>query len=81
MFHEGTIGIPVKDGKNKIAHYYIKTSDEPCEEGINGGRIVRLSIRIGGVWVAYFYKGWDLEPDLENEDVAIAYYICLKNYN
>ena len=36
-WHEGTIGIPVKDGGTKIAHYRVKAFEESSEDyGING---------------------------------------------
>ena len=28
MWHEGTIGIPMKDGGYKIAHYWVKSYEE-----------------------------------------------------
>ena len=35
-FHEGTIGIPQKDGSSKIAHYWVKAYARKSEWGING---------------------------------------------
>ena len=50
MWHEGTIGIPQKDGSYKVAHYWVKSYDEPSKEyGINGGKISKLSIKIDGI--------------------------------
>lgn len=52
-WHEGTIGIPVKDGGMKVAHYWVKAFEEPSEDyGINGGKISKLSIKIDGEWKA-----------------------------
>lgn len=81
MVHEGTIGIPQKDGKYKVAHYRVKAYDEGSGYGINGGKISKLSIKIDGVWVANYDRGWDIEPDENDEAAQIAYCILLQNYN
>ena len=39
LWHEGTIGIPQKDGSSKIAHYWVKAYDEGSAYGINEGKI------------------------------------------
>ena len=80
-WHEGTIGIPQKDGSSKIAHYWVKAYEEGSEYGINGGKISKLSIRIDGVWTANYDRGWDIEPDKDDEATQIAYSILLQNYN
>lgn len=80
-WHEGTIGIPQKDGSSKIAHYWVKAYEEGSEWGINGGKISKLSIKIDGKWVANYDRGWDLEPAQEDEEAQIAYCILLNEYN
>ena len=80
-FHEGTIGIPQKDGSSKIAHYWVKAYDEGGDYGINGGRISKLSIKIDGQWVVNYDRGWDIEPDENDEAAQIAYCILLNEYN
>lgn len=80
-FHEGTIGIPQKDGSSKIAHYWVKAYDEGSNYGINGGRISKLSIKIDGEWVVNYDRGWDIEPDENDEAAQIAYCILLNEYN
>lgn len=80
-FHEGTIGIPQRDGSSKIAHYWVKTYDEGSDYGINGGRISKLSIKINGEWVVNYDRGWDIEPDENDEAAQIAYCILLNEYN
>lgn len=80
-FHEGTIGIPQKDGSSKIAHYWVKAYDEGSDYGINGGRISKLSIKIDGQWVVNYDRGWDIEPDENDEAAQIAYCILLNEYN
>ena len=56
-FHEGTIGIPQKDGSSKIAHYWVKAYEEGSAYGINEGRISKLLITIGGETVANYDRG------------------------
>ena len=80
-WHEGTIGIPVKGGSSKIAHYWVKAYARKSEQGINGGKITKLSIKIDGEWVANYDRGWDIEPDKNDEAAQIALCILLTEYN
>lgn len=80
-WHEGTIGIPQKDGSSKIAHYWVKAFEEGSEWGINGGKISKLSIKIDGEWVANYDRGWDVKPANDDEAVQLAYCILLNEYN
>lgn len=80
LWKEGTIGIPV-DNKTVIAHYIAKVYDEPSEYGINEGRISKLQIKIDGVTVAEYDRGWDLEPEESNQAVQVALAIILNDWN
>lgn len=80
-WHEGTIGIPQKDGSSKIAHYWVKAFEEGSEWGINGGKISKLSIKIDGEWVANYDRGWDVKPADNDEAAQLAYCILLNEYN
>ena len=80
-FHEGTIGIPQKDGSSKIAHYWVKAYDEGSEYAIDGGRISKLTIKIDGEWVANSVRGWDIMPSEDDEAAQIALAILIKEYN
>lgn len=80
-WHEGTIGIPQKDGSSKIAHYQVKAFEEGNEWGINGGKISKLSIKIDGEWVANYDRGWDVKPADDDEAAQLAYCILLNEYN
>lgn len=80
-WHEGTIGIPQKDGSSKIAHYWVKAFEEGNEWGINGGKISKLSIKIDGEWVANYDRGWDAKPADDDEAAQLAYCILLNEYN
>ncbi len=81
LFKEGTIGVPQGDGKYKIAHYWAKVYDEGSEYGINEGRISKLTIKIEGVTTLCYDRGWDIEPDEDDEATMIAYSIILQEYN
>ena len=81
-FHEGTIGIPVKGSiKMKIVHYWVKAYEEGSDYGINGGKISKLLIKIDGKVVVSYERGWDVEPDTNDQDVMVAYSILLNEYN
>lgn len=80
-WHEGTIGIPQKDGSSKIAHYWVKAFEEGSEWGINGGKISKLSIKIDGEWVANYDRGWDVKPADDDEAAQLVYCILLNEYN
>ncbi|MDO5331538.1 MAG: hypothetical protein Q4E99_02555 [Bacillota bacterium] len=82
MWHEGTIGIPVTGtDKMKVAHYWVKNYEEGSEYGINGGRISKLTLQIDGYCVADYDRGWNVEPDENDQQAMVAYYILLKEYN
>ena len=80
-WHEGTIGIPQKDGSSKIAHYWVKAFEEGSEWGINGGKISKRSLKIDGEWVANYDRGWDVKPADDDEAAQLAYCILLNEYN
>lgn len=81
LWKEGTIGIPLKNGEHVVAHYLAKVYDEPSEYGINEGRISKLQIKIDGVAVAEYDRGWGLEPDESNQAAQVALAIILNDWN
>ena len=81
LWKEGSIGIPLKDGGKKIAHYWAKVYDEGSEFGIDGGRISKLMITIDKKTVVNYDRGWDIKPDENDKATMIAYSICLEQYN
>ena len=81
LWHEGTIGIPQKDGSSKIAHYWVKAYDEGSAYGINEGKISKLQITIDGETVVSYDRGWDIELAEDDEATQIAYCILLNEYN
>ena len=80
LWKEGTIGIPV-NGETKIAHYWAKVYDEGSIYGIDEGRISKLTIKIDGQTVVSYDRGWDIEPDENDEATMIAYSILMQEYN
>ena len=81
MWHEGTIGIPQADGTNAIAHFCVKAFEEGSIYGINEGRISKMQIKINGQTVVNYDRGWDIEPDENDQATMIAYSILMKDYN
>ena len=80
LFKEGTIGFPTGKNKNKIAHYWAKVYDEGSEYGINEGRISKLMIKVDGVTTLSYDRGWDIEPDENDEVTNTALAIILDTY-
>ena len=80
LWKEGTIGIPV-NGETKIAHFWAKVYDEGSIYGIDEGRIGKLTIKIDGQTVVSYDRGWDIEPDENDEATMIAYSILIQEYN
>ena len=79
MWSKGTIGVPQKDGSYITCKYCVKHYEEGSEWGINEGRISKLEIRINGKITANYDRGWDIEPEDETTQTALA--ILLKEYN
>lgn len=67
MWKKGSIKIG-----NRIFTYCAKVYGEPREDnGIDGGRISKLEIRLGDFPVARYDRGWDIEPETENVQLAL----------
>ena len=67
MWHKGSIKI-----KSQIFTYSAKVYGHPSEDyGIDGGKISKLEIRLGGIPVARYDRGWDIEPETENAQLAL----------
>lgn len=79
MWSKGTIGVPQKDGSYIACKYWVKHYEEGSEWGIDEGRISKLEIRINGKITANYDRGWDIEPEDETAQTALA--ILLKEYN
>jgi hypothetical protein len=78
MWSTGTILIPEVDGDVAV-RYEVKHYPEPSEFGIDDGRISKLCLRIDGVIVANYDRGWDKEP--EEEAAVLAFAALINRYN
>lgn len=74
MWREGSILI-----KEEVYHYWVKQYAEPSQYGIDGGRISKLEIRHEGEVMCSYDRGWDIEPEDENTQIALA--ILMMDYN
>jgi hypothetical protein len=75
MWNKGSIKI-----KSQIFTYSAKVYGHPSEDyGIDGGKISKLEIRFGDFPVARYDRGWDIEPETENAQLALL--IILHNFN
>jgi hypothetical protein len=67
MWKKGSLKI-----EDQIFTYCAKVYGEASEEyGIEGGKISKLEIRLGDYPVARYDRGWDIEPETENAQLAL----------
>lgn len=78
MWHQGVIGAPV-NGKMVSCKYWVKAYKRRSEWGIDGGRISKLTIRVNGETTCNYDRGWDVEPEDEATQMALA--ILMHEYN
>lgn len=74
MCKEGSLLI-----RGKVLHYWVKQYDFPSDYGIDEGRISKLTISMDGVDVVNYDRGWDIKPEIEIAEIALA--ILLMEYN
>ena len=68
MWKEGSLKIG-----DQIFTYCAKVYGEPSEDyGLDGSKVSKLEIRLGDMPVARYDRGWDLEPETENAQLALA---------
>ena len=80
MWSEGVIGIPTGEKDQYIpVHYWVKHYELPSKFGIDNGRVSKLTLKVDGVIVANFDRGWDVRPEGFAAEAALA--IILKEYN
>lgn len=60
---------------------WVKSYARKSQYGIEGGKISKLLISIGGETVADYDRGWNVKPDENDEMVQIAVAILMKEYN
>jgi len=78
MWKEGTIGVPNKDGKYTVVHYWAKIFDEGSVYGIKEGRISKLMLKQKGEIVYNYDRGLEIPPQTIEAGTALA--ILLKEY-
>lgn len=71
MWECGTVEI---DGERY--RYEAKVYDEGSRFGIDGGRVSKLHVTIGGVTVAAYDRGWDVYPDQETAKAVYRILAC-----
>lgn len=74
MWKEGSIKI-----HDTIFHYWMKQYDKGSEYGIDGGRISKLMIKCEGRTVCNYDRGWDV--NLDTSDAQLALEIILHGEN
>ena len=68
MWEQGTLLV-----NDAPVRYCVKHCPEPSEEyGIDGGRISIMELRIDGRVTLNYSRGWDIEPETENAQLAVA---------
>ncbi len=73
--HNGIIGVPDANDKTKYtACQYEVTCNKTKsrKNGLNGGKITRLTIRVRGTVTASYDKGWIIEPQDEPSQIALC---------
>ncbi|WP_108775587.1 DUF7678 domain-containing protein [Lactimicrobium massiliense] len=74
MWNEGTLLI-----EGTTVKYWVKALDEKSEAyGIEGSRIIKMTLKINGEWTLNYDRGWDIEP--EDEVSQLAYAALLKKF-
>ena len=79
LWHEGTVGVPKKEGGYTVIHYWVKAYNEPSGYGIEKGRISKLMLRQNGEIVYNFDRGLDVPLQTEEAEMALA--ILMQEYN
>jgi len=78
MWKEGTIGVPNKDGKYTVVHYWAKIFDEGSVYGIKEGRISKLMLKQKGEIFYNYDRGLYIPPQTIEAGTALA--VLLKEY-
>ena len=74
MWNKGTLNIDGTEVK-----YWAKVLDHKSQNyGIEGGKIIKLELRVNGECTLNYDRGWDIEP--EDEASQLAYMALLKKF-
>lgn len=74
MWKEGNLKI-----HNSIFHYWMKVYEEGSQFGIDGGRISKLMLKRDGKVVCNYDRGWDVEPDYPDTQLALELLLYKEN--
>ena len=80
--HHGVIGIPDARDKNRYTscRYEITCNKSRSKKyGLNGGKIIRLTISVDGKVTASYDKGWITEPEDEPSQLALCILLYSNN--
>lgn len=78
----GVIGIPDAKDKNRYTscRYEITCNKSRSKKyGLNGGKIIRLTISVDGKVTASYGKGWITEPEDEPSQLALCILLYSNN--
>ena len=78
----GVIGIPDAKDKNRYTscRYEITCNKSRSKkDGLNGGKIIRLTISVDGKVTASYDKGWITEPEDEPSQLALCILLYSNN--
>ena len=78
----GVIGIPDARDKNRYTscRYEITCNKGKSKKyGLNGGKIIRLTISVDGKVTASYNKGWITEPEDEPSQLALCILLYSNN--
>ena len=78
----GVIGIPDARDKNRYTscRYEITCNKGKSKKyGLNGGKIIRLTISVDGKVTASYDKGWITEPEDEPSQLALCILLYSNN--
>ena len=77
----GTIQTTANGKKRVSVDYRVKSYSKGSDWGIDGGKISKLEMRIGGKAVALYDRGWAQKPDANDRAAMTAYGTILRMFN
>jgi len=66
-------------GKINGCEYWVKHYSEPSVYGINEGKVSKLSVKRNDREIISYERGWDLEPQTDEDRAVLA--AILEKYN
>ena len=68
-----------KNGKIDGCEYWVKRYQDNSIYGINEGKISKISVRRNGREIISFERGWDLEPQTDEDREILAKILNMYN--